>query len=77
MREGPRSPQTTCGAPRSSTCASPRRPRSSTTASPRAAVPDLADRAVDLGWARDTVTVIDDDLGVSGAGLVDAPASPA
>ena len=31
----------------------------------------LVDRAVDLGWARDTVTIIDDDLGVSGAGLVE------
>jgi len=27
----------------------------------------LVDRAVDLGWARDHVTIIDDDLGVSGA----------
>lgn len=31
----------------------------------------LVDRAVDLGWARDHVTVIDEDLGVSGAGLAE------
>jgi hypothetical protein len=31
----------------------------------------LVDRAVDLGWARDHVTVIDHDLGVSGAGLAE------
>ena len=31
----------------------------------------LADRAVALGWARDQVTVFDEDLGVSGSGLVD------
>jgi DNA invertase Pin-like site-specific DNA recombinase len=31
----------------------------------------LADRAIDLGWARDQITVVDDDLGVSGAGLAD------
>jgi DNA invertase Pin-like site-specific DNA recombinase len=30
----------------------------------------LADRAVDLGWARDQVTVIDQDLGLSGASAV-------
>ena len=31
----------------------------------------LVERAVALGWHRDQVTVIDDDLGVSGGGLVD------
>ena len=31
----------------------------------------LTDRAVDLGWAREQITVVDDDLGVSGAGLAD------
>ena len=31
----------------------------------------LAERAVSLGWRRDQVTVIDDDLGVSGGGLVE------
>jgi DNA invertase Pin-like site-specific DNA recombinase len=31
----------------------------------------LAERAVALGWARDQVTVFDEDLGVSGSGLVD------
>ena len=31
----------------------------------------LVDRAVDLGWPRDHVTIIDEDLGVSGAGLAD------
>jgi DNA invertase Pin-like site-specific DNA recombinase len=29
----------------------------------------LAERAVTLGWPRDQVTVIDEDLGVSGSGL--------
>ena len=29
----------------------------------------LVDRAVELGWTRQQVNVIDDDLGVSGAGL--------
>src|SRR5450755_1183648 len=31
----------------------------------------LADRAVELGWPRDQVKVIDEDLGVSGSGLTD------
>jgi DNA invertase Pin-like site-specific DNA recombinase/uncharacterized protein YndB with AHSA1/START domain len=31
----------------------------------------LADRAIDLGWTRPQVTIIDDDLGVSGSGLAD------
>ena len=31
----------------------------------------LADRAVALGWARDRVEVLDEDLGVSGSGLID------
>ena len=31
----------------------------------------LAERAVALGWARDQVTVFDEDLGVSGSGLVE------
>jgi DNA invertase Pin-like site-specific DNA recombinase len=31
----------------------------------------LAERAVTLGWARDQVVVIDDDLGVSGSGLAE------
>lgn len=31
----------------------------------------LAERAVTLGWARDQVTVIDEDLGVSGSGLAE------
>ena len=31
----------------------------------------LVDRAVSLGWQREQVTVIDEDLGVSGGGLVD------
>ena len=31
----------------------------------------LAERAVALGWARDQVTVVDEDLGVSGSGLVE------
>ena len=31
----------------------------------------LVDRAVALGWQREQVTVIDEDLGVSGGGLVD------
>jgi hypothetical protein len=29
----------------------------------------LAERAAELGWAREHVVVIDDDLGVSGAGV--------
>jgi DNA invertase Pin-like site-specific DNA recombinase len=31
----------------------------------------LAERAVALGWARDQVTVIDEDLGISGSGLAE------
>ena len=31
----------------------------------------LAERAVALGWARDRVEVLDEDLGVSGSGLID------
>ena len=31
----------------------------------------LVDRAADLGWGRDHITVIDDDLGVSGSGLAE------
>jgi hypothetical protein len=31
----------------------------------------LVDHAMDLGWARDQITIIDNDLGVSGAGLTD------
>jgi DNA invertase Pin-like site-specific DNA recombinase len=31
---------------------------------------DLAARAVELGWAREAVVVIDEDLGVSGSGSV-------
>ena len=31
----------------------------------------LAERAVALGWAREQVTVFDQDLGVSGSGLAD------
>lgn len=34
---------------------------------------DLVDRAVQLGWPRERVSVIDDDLGVSGAGLAERP----
>jgi hypothetical protein len=30
----------------------------------------LATRAVELGWRRDQVVVVDDDLGISGAPLV-------
>src|SRR5215475_6105256 len=30
----------------------------------------LVDRAIELGWARDQVTIIDEDLGLSGAGTV-------
>lgn len=33
----------------------------------------LAERAVTLGWARDQVTTIDEDLGVSGSGLAERP----
>ena len=33
----------------------------------------LAARAVELGWSRDAVVVIDDDLGVSGSGTADRP----
>ena len=31
----------------------------------------LADRAVALGWSREQVTVLDEDLGLSGSGLTD------
>lgn len=31
----------------------------------------LADRAVELGWSREHVTVLDEDLGISGSGLTD------
>jgi DNA invertase Pin-like site-specific DNA recombinase len=31
----------------------------------------LVERAVDFGWSRDQVTVLDEDLGVSGSGLVE------
>jgi hypothetical protein len=36
----------------------------------------LVHRAIDLGWHRDQVMIIDDDLGVSGSGITKRPASP-
>ena len=36
----------------------------------------LVDRAIELGWLRGQVAVIDQDLGLSGAGTADLPALP-
>jgi hypothetical protein len=33
----------------------------------------LAERAVELGWCREQIKVLDQDLGVSGAGLAEPP----
>jgi hypothetical protein len=36
----------------------------------------LLARATDLGWAREQVVIVDEDLGVSCSGIAGAPGSP-
>ena len=62
-----RSCRRTCTAWRWSTCANPLKPRSSTTASPPLRQYALTERAAALGWPAARITVIDDDLGLSGS----------
>ena len=65
----PRSPPTICAGARLSTCASPAAPRSRTIGSSTARQYHLAERAIHLGWPREQVKVVDEDLGISGSGL--------
>ena len=66
----PRSRPAICPARPSSTCASRAPPRSSTIASSTDRQYALAAKARELGWPNDRIIVIDEDLGLSGSGVV-------